>query len=361
MSFSIRHSDSTIFSGWSEVRRLYGSSDRSDPQRLLFSRELASHHDGFVKLHPPLAGQSVLSAHPKRMERSATPSPGLKSFLSNKPAPPHVRQNVATPASRSFAQRKAQLSRPSRTNIVEGNAVLRSIDRPPPGDMSRRKSFIQPGLARRRSTYYESEFAVGRETDPTKDRVRNEAIVLAELRTNVIVSWGSLRCSASAAYVPWQIQDEFSFITDLSYHLSNRYQRSMSSIVINVQHGCCMMFGGSFDPAYTLTIFALPSLVQPTTNKRNAALIQAQIQDCLGVAPSRGYVRFVATPEEDVASGGKTVASEMEELDRTTRDDSEQGPESLKPTKSKRLSVRVSHDRIVERAGLETCFGIMQP
>ncbi|KAK9417118.1 putative Tautomerase/MIF superfamily [Seiridium unicorne] len=256
------------------------------------------------------------------MEPSATPSPGVKSHLPHKsPAHPQSRQNVAPSASLSFAQRKAQLPHPSKSIIVEGNDVMRNIERPPPGDMiSRRKSQQQSGLAKKRSAYYENEFAASRETDPTKDRVRNEAIVLAELRTNVI------------------IQDEFTFITDLSYHLSNRYQRSMSSIVINLQHGCCMMFGGSFDPAYTLTIFALPSLVQPTTNKRNAALMQNQIQESIGVAPSRGYVRFVATPEEDVANAGKTVAGEIDEQEKTPKDESKL--ETPKPSKSKRLSVR---------------------
>jgi hypothetical protein len=78
-------------------------------------------------------------------------------------------------------------------------------------------------------------------------------------------------------------------------------------------------------------------------NKRNAALIQKQIQESLGVVPARGYVRFVATPEEDVANCGKTVAGELDELDKVTADEVEQGRESsTKPLKSKRLSVRVS-------------------
>lgn len=120
----------------------------------------------------------------------------------------------------------------------------------------------------------------------------------------------------------------------------------MSSIVIDLQHGRCMMFGGSFDPAYTLTIYALPSLVQPITNKRNAALIQNQILENLGVPPSRGYVRFVATPEEDVATDGKTIAGEMEELEKAAADVVEQEPDSLKPPKSKRISVRVSDHHV---------------
>lgn len=203
------------------------------------------------------------------------------------------------------AQRKAQPSRSSKLRIVEGNKMMRDIDHPLPGDpKSTRKSQLHPELSKKRSAYFESEFAtVNRDPDPVKARIQNEAIVMADLRTNVI------------------IKDEFSFITDLSYHLSNRYQRPMSSIVINLTHGCCMMFGGSFDPAYTLTIHALPCLVQPTTNKRNAALVQRHIQETLGVIASRGYVRFVATPEDNVAIGGKTIAAEINESSNAMAED----------------------------------------
>ncbi|KAI0005707.1 Tautomerase/MIF [Xylariaceae sp. FL0662B] len=200
----------------------------------------------------------------------------------------------------SPGQRKGQLPRPPKINIVEGNKTMRNIDRPPPADvLSPRRSQLHPDVSKKKSLYFENELAAGnRDPDPVRARVHNEAIVVAELRTNVI------------------IKDEFSFITDLSYHLSNRYQRPMSSIVINLNHGCCMMFGGSFEPAYTLTVHALPSLVQPTTNKRNALLVQRHIQESLGVPMSRGYMRFVATPEENVAIGGKTVAAEIDESNK---------------------------------------------
>lgn len=114
-----------------------------------------------------------------------------------------------------------------------------------------------------------------------------------------------------------QIGDEFTFITELSYHLSTRYQRPVSSIVVTVHHGACMLFGGSFDAAYVLSIFALPSQLLPTTNKRNAALIQKHMKESLGVGADRGYVRFVPTREEDVAHRGKTMAGEIDELERT--------------------------------------------
>ncbi|XXH04633.1 GTP-binding protein gtr2 [Hypoxylon texense] len=216
------------------------------------------------------------------------------------------------------AQRKSQPTRASKVHIVEGNKMMRNIDRPLPGDpMGSRKSHGHSELSKKRSAYFESEFATAnRDPDPVRARVQNEAIVLAELRTNVI------------------IKDEYSFITDLSYHLSSRYQRPISSIVINLNHGCCMMFGGTFDPAYTLTIHALPCLVQPTTNKRNAALIQQHIKETLGVITSRGYVRFVATPEENVAVGGKTIAAEIDKSSNATTDD--KPAETRKNAKSNR-------------------------
>ncbi|KAI2631019.1 Tautomerase/MIF [Hypoxylon sp. NC1633] len=225
--------------------------------------------------------------------------------------------NSAVPGALS-AQRKIQPSRSTKLHIVEGNKMMRNIDRPLPGDaVASRKSQLHPELSKKRSAYFESEFAAAnRDPDPVRARIQNEAIVMADLRTNVI------------------IKDEFSFITDLSYHLSNRYQRPISSIVINLNHGCCMMFGGSFDPAYTLTVHALPALVQPTTNKRNAALIQRHIQETLGVVTSRGYVRFIATPEENVAVGGKTVAAEIENSNNGVADD--KPVESRKAAKSNR-------------------------
>ena len=113
-----------------------------------------------------------------------------------------------------------------------------------------------------------------------------------------------------------QISDEFTFITELSYHLSTRYQRPVSSIVVCLQHGACMLFGGTFDPAYVMTISALPSQVMPVTNKRNAALVQKHMEEAIGVSPARGFLRFVATTEENVACNGRTMAGEIEDLEK---------------------------------------------
>jgi hypothetical protein len=90
---------------------------------------------------------------------------------------------------RSFAERKAQMSRPPPLNIVEGAGIMRDIGRPPPGDVSGRskRSKSKPELTKQRSHYFEDVFAV-KEANPAKDRVLSESIVMADVKTNVIVS-----------------------------------------------------------------------------------------------------------------------------------------------------------------------------
>ncbi|KAI1810906.1 Tautomerase/MIF [Poronia punctata] len=241
------------------------------------------------------------------LRRSGTPGPGpVRNPRSDSSAlklprtgPPLV------PIGPSFAQRKARPSQSPQPVLVEGNDVMRSIDRALPGDFVGHNRGSRPDaeLNRKRSAYFEAEFAApNRGDDAATARLRNEAMVTAELKTNVI------------------IRDEFAFITDLAYQLSNRYQRPMSSITITLHHGICMLFGGTFEPACTLTIHALPSLLQPATNKRNAILIQQHLLETLGVPISRGYVRFQPTAEENVAIGGKTVAAEAEEIAKGNND-----------------------------------------
>ncbi|KAI7931278.1 MIF domain-containing protein [Pyricularia oryzae] len=214
------------------------------------------------------------------------------------------------------------------------NCAMREIERGPPGDRKNnarsRMSQVDVLASKRRSTFFEDTFAASKgEKSGAKaatamtERIRSEAIVMAEVKTNVILS------------------DEFTFITELSYNLSLRYQRPVSSIVVSVQHGACMMYGGTFEPAYSMTIFALPSQMRPTTNKRNAVMIQMHMDEVLGVPSSRGIVRFVPMPEDNVAVSGRTIGSEITELAREAGIDLIDDDEG--ETLSKRRSVKLKN------------------
>ncbi|KAK3313899.1 Tautomerase/MIF superfamily [Apodospora peruviana] len=210
----------------------------------------------------------------------------------------------------SFAERRAKrvvdgAVPPIKSHLlVDGSNLLRDIDRPPPGDVVRGpppcKSQSKPDLVKKRSNldFFENAFSTT-ENNPAKERVHGDAIVLAEVKTNVIIN------------------DEFSFITELSYHLSTRYQRPVSSIVVTLHHGACMLFGGSFDPAYVMSISALPSQLQPTTNRRNTAVIQKHMEEVLGVTHSRGLLKFVPVNEENLACNGNTMTGEIEDLQKS--------------------------------------------
>ncbi len=126
------------------------------------------------------------------------------------------------------------------------------------------------------------------------------------------------------------MKDEYVFLTDLSQQLSQRYNRPVSSIFVTLTHSACLLFAGTFDSAYILTVTALPSQIQPTTNKRNAALIQNFMIDVLGVPAERGVVRFVGIADEYLATNGMTVLSEIENLRKTSSEQSR--------TESSRLS-----------------------
>ncbi|KAK2630046.1 hypothetical protein QTJ16_000866 [Diplocarpon rosae] len=183
----------------------------------------------------------------------------------------------------------------------EERRITRHMDRGTPGDgaiFSDTKTPERKDLAKRKSQYYGDVFAYREPHSSARERVMKESMIVADIRTNVIV------------------HDEYTFITDLSYYLSQRYQRPENSIVVSLAHSCCMLFGGNFDPAYTLNITALPSQLQPVTNKRNAALLAVHMEEAIGVDARRGVIKFVAIAEENLASDGKTVSGEIEELER---------------------------------------------
>jgi hypothetical protein len=86
--------------------------------------------------------------------------------------------------------------------------------------------------------------------------------------------------------------------------------------MINVDHSSCLALGGTFDPCYILTLSCVPSQMQATTNKRNAALIQSFMADILSVPPERGIIKFVPIPEENFACNGNTLFGEIERLEQ---------------------------------------------
>jgi Macrophage migration inhibitory factor (MIF) len=123
---------------------------------------------------------------------------------------------------------------------------------------------------------------------------------------------------------------------------------------VTLAHSVCLLLGGSFDPAYTLTITALPSQVQPVTNKRNAMLLAKLLEESLGVPASRGLTKFVGVQEDNFAFNGKTAATEIEDFVKEQADDNTAikrtltrlGPKAATKRQSKRSMRNLKMDTV---------------
>ncbi|QSZ35199.1 hypothetical protein DSL72_008066 [Monilinia vaccinii-corymbosi] len=180
---------------------------------------------------------------------------------------------------------------PPSPMVIEGQRITRDISRGTPGDLTKSsmpKSPEQKQLAKKRNQYYGEAFAYREPASSARERMR----------------------------------EEHTLLTSLSNTLSNRFQRPESSIFVSLKHSACFIVAGTFEPAYIMTITALPSQMQPVTNKRNAALLQTYMAGTeLAVEPERGIIKFVPLAEENFAIKGKTVAGEIEQLEREVAND----------------------------------------
>lgn len=98
--------------------------------------------------------------------------------------------------------------------------------------------------------------------------------------------------------------------------MSQIYQRPETYMMVAVQQDANLRFGNVALPAYFMKLMALPSLVGPVTNLRNTILIQAVLQELLGIKPNRGVIIYVPVPEDSFATNGATAMGEIARLER---------------------------------------------
>ncbi|KAI9740769.1 MAG: hypothetical protein M1818_004734 [Claussenomyces sp. TS43310] len=156
----------------------------------------------------------------------------------------------------------------------------------------------QRDTRKRRFGFKQSFMALRPPKDGPRERVLRDSPVVAEIQTNIL------------------ILDEFVVITDLSNKLSQVYKRPETSILVKLEHSRCTMFGGIFDPNYTLTITAVPSLVEPSANRQNAKLLQLALEEALGVHSLRGVIRFDGVHEDNLAWNRATVSGVIEDEEK---------------------------------------------
>ena len=134
-----------------------------------------------------------------------------------------------------------------------------------------------------------------------------------------------------------QLQLEQGFLSDISFHFSEVYQRPESCVIIIVRTSQTLLFGGSTEPAYHMTITALASEIAPVRNKRSTALVQGFMQESLNICPKRGVIQFEPVAEANLATNNVTAMEEIEEIERQAAED-EMVLKELSKTRGNRLS-----------------------
>jgi hypothetical protein len=224
------------------------------------------------------------------------------------PAPNKLLEMVraaSTPPEIGFHQQRKTSSRDSSHGLTSAT----NLD----------QSWKRQELSKKKSQYYDEAFAYREPNHSAKDRVSRDSVVTAAVKLNCHV-WDILPLSKHSSLISCQLEKEQEFLLDLSFQLSEIYQRPESSIMVMVLPEIPMLLGGCSESCYHLTITALPSEVAPTKNKRSTHLLQSFMRDTLNIDRSRGIVRFEAVPEENLATNGMTTLQEIEEMERTPED-----------------------------------------
>lgn len=107
--------------------------------------------------------------------------------------------------------------------------------------------------------------------------------------------------------------------------------------MVIIEHSVCLTLGGTYEPAYHLTVTALPHLIGPVSNLRNTILIQGAIRDDLDIPESRGVVKFEMIPEDSLGTNGGTVRDEITQLEKKTSASSDGIIKNFSRTMSRRI------------------------
>ncbi|KAG6017122.1 hypothetical protein E4U43_002241 [Claviceps pusilla] len=211
-----------------------------------------------------------------------SPSPAEALFFSNHAFNDTSRRTPSPQVSFSDKRNSQHVRRSSLEPVFEGEIKTTDSQR---RSVNHGVSSTQPkpNLAKPRVPISaRSSHRVASSSSLRNSQALDESILSAEVKTNVVIT------------------NEYLFMNELSYHLALRYGRPLSSIVVSLQHGICLHYGGSFDPAYILTITGRQDQVM---DKRNVMAFQEHLHQAIRVAPARGLVQFIFTAEDSASHG----------------------------------------------------------
>ncbi|KAJ5625209.1 hypothetical protein N7510_001518 [Penicillium lagena] len=270
-----------------------------------------------------------------------------------KPSLPRLATNLtSTGRSRSTASLPVLVSKPLQNINVEKPTLQPTLfpenneddeNAPPtvhyaPADsrtlyVTQKSAENEPVVSQLKTLYYEDAFTTRGSHNSPKERVGQDSVVVAELKTNWKAADDSPKDGATK------------LVEDLALHLAQVYQRPESSMMVTIQQDVCLLFGNASVPAYLLKIYALPHLIAPTINLRNTALIQNALLELLGAAPDQGVIIYLPIQEDNLATNGVTAHGEITRLQRLSQDENPGLFRTLSRSMSRRLKSGSGHSQ----------------
>ncbi|TFK25820.1 Tautomerase/MIF [Coprinopsis marcescibilis] len=105
-----------------------------------------------------------------------------------------------------------------------------------------------------------------------------------------------------------KIADEKAFVVEFSKLGAELLSKPEKYISINVRHNPTLTFGGTFDPAFILSIVSLDN-INPEVNEKYSKALFKFFEDKLGVPGDRGYVVFNDPGRAYIGYEGTTFAT----------------------------------------------------
>ncbi|KAF8191487.1 Tautomerase/MIF superfamily, partial [Mycena galopus ATCC 62051] len=79
-------------------------------------------------------------------------------------------------------------------------------------------------------------------------------------------------------------------------------------ITVSITHNKTLTFGGTFEPAFALTIVSLDN-VNPEANEKYSAILSEFFKEKLGIPNDRGYINFCDPGRAFLGYKGTTFAT----------------------------------------------------
>ncbi|KAG2421043.1 hypothetical protein HFD88_000659 [Aspergillus terreus] len=152
---------------------------------------------------------------------------------------------------------------------------------------------------RSKSQYFDNAFNLRGSSLSPRTRLSENSLVVVELR----------------------IKDDYSLAAVIASRLARIYQKPDTSMMVHIQHSACLHFGNPKQPSYLIKVFALPYMIAPITNLRSTVLIQTALQQILRIPPDRGIVLYSPISDENLATSGTTMSSEIARLEHRSEDE----------------------------------------